>query len=33
MQGALYYPANYEAARVRMGGDNLMTKMWWDGGN
>lgn len=26
-------PANYEAARVRMGGDNLMTKMWWDGGN
>jgi hypothetical protein len=25
-------PENYEKARVRMGGDNLMTKMWWDGG-
>lgn len=26
-------PLNYEAARSRMGGDRLMTKMWWDGGN
>jgi hypothetical protein len=26
-------PENYEKARARMGGDNLMTKMWWDGGN
>jgi hypothetical protein len=26
-------PANYEAARTRIGGDNLMTKIWWDGGN
>jgi hypothetical protein len=26
-------PQNYEAARSRMGGDNLMTKVWWDGGN
>lgn len=26
-------PENYEAARTRMGGDNLMTRMWWDGGN
>ncbi len=26
-------PENYEAARARIGGDNLMTKMWWDGGN
>ncbi len=26
-------PENYENARVRMGGDNLMTRVWWDGGN
>jgi hypothetical protein len=25
-------PGNYKAAVDRMGGDNLMTKMWWDGG-
>jgi hypothetical protein len=25
-------PANYKAAIDRMGGDNFMTKMWWDGG-
>ena len=25
-------PANYKAASDRMGGDNFMTKMWWDGG-
>jgi hypothetical protein len=25
-------PINYEAARARIGGDNLMTKVWWDGG-
>lgn len=26
-------PTNYKAAIDRMGGDNFMTKMWWDGGN
>ncbi|EKB48544.1 SusD/RagB family nutrient-binding outer membrane lipoprotein [Cecembia lonarensis] len=26
-------PENYEAARARIGGDFLMTKTWWDGGN
>ena len=26
-------PVNYEAARSRIGGDLLMTKVWWDGGN
>jgi hypothetical protein len=25
-------PANYKAAVDRMGGDNFMTKVWWDGG-
>ncbi len=25
-------PANYKAAVDRMGGDNFMTKIWWDGG-
>lgn len=25
-------PANYKAASDRMGGDNFMTKTWWDGG-
>ncbi|TVP46087.1 MAG: SusD/RagB family nutrient-binding outer membrane lipoprotein [Mongoliibacter sp.] len=26
-------PQEYELARARMGGDFLMTKVWWDGGN
>lgn len=26
-------PINYKAAVDRMGGDNFMTKIWWDGGN
>jgi hypothetical protein len=26
-------PVNYKAAIDRMGGDNFMTKIWWDGGN
>ncbi len=26
-------PENYETARARIGGDDLMTKVWWDGGN
>lgn len=26
-------PENYENARARIGGDFLMTKTWWDGGN
>lgn len=26
-------PDNYEQARARIGGDLLMTKVWWDGGN
>jgi hypothetical protein len=26
-------PTNYKAAVDRMGGDNFMTKVWWDGGN
>jgi hypothetical protein len=26
-------PTNYKAASDRMGGDNFMTKIWWDGGN
>lgn len=26
-------PGNYQAAVSRMGGDNFMTKIWWDGGN
>jgi hypothetical protein len=26
-------PENYEAARARIGGDFLMSKVWWDGGN
>lgn len=26
-------PQEYEKARARMGGDFLMTKVWWDGGN
>lgn len=26
-------PQNYEAARARIGGDFLMTRVWWDGGN
>jgi hypothetical protein len=25
-------PANYKAAVDRMGGDNFMTRVWWDGG-
>lgn len=25
-------PENYEAARARIGGDLLMTRVWWDGG-
>jgi len=25
-------PANYQSAVDRMGGDNFMTKVWWDGG-
>jgi hypothetical protein len=26
-------PDNFKAAVTRMGGDNFMTKVWWDGGN